>query len=71
VPIKTQIEDIIKEMYKIVKEFPIDSIPHITDGNEIKDTIHANKSKSRGNIHLDQARPSVKQEDINNALKEV
>jgi hypothetical protein len=70
-PLKTTIEEIIKDTYKIMKEFPVDSIPHVTESNEIKDNIHPMKSKAKGNIALDQAKPNLKYEDISNSLKEV
>jgi hypothetical protein len=39
-PIKVTIDEIQKNMYKFVKEFPADAIPHVTENNEIRDTIH-------------------------------
>ena len=34
------IEDVIKDMYKYTKEFPVKVIPHITHAQQINDVIH-------------------------------
>lgn len=41
------IEQIIVDMFKYTKDFPIKVIPHITEGQEINDVIH-NYKKTRG-----------------------
>ena len=49
-PISLTIEDIIRDMYKYVKDFPIKVIPHIIeneDYEEINDIIHNYKRKNR------------------------
>ena len=40
------IEEIMKDMYKYTKEFPIKVIPHITENQEINDIIHNYKKHS-------------------------
>ncbi len=40
------IEQIIVDMFKFTKDFPIKVIPHITEGQEVNDIIH-NYKKNR------------------------
>lgn len=45
------IEQIIMDMFKYTKDFPIKIIPHVTEGNEINDVIHNyKKTKSAAQI---------------------
>lgn len=45
-PIAITIEDIIKDMYKYAKEFPVKIIPHITENQEINDIIHSYRKQA-------------------------
>ena len=76
-PIAITIEEVIKDMYKYVKEFPQKVIPHITDNQEINDIIH-NYKKSQSaqptqtkNLALEQSKPTLHERDIKQALKEI
>ena len=48
-PICITIEDIIRDMYKYAKDFPIKVIPHITENQEINDIIH-NYKKTQNHV---------------------
>jgi len=39
-PITVQQDDIIKDMYKYSRQFPVNVIPHVTEANEINDILH-------------------------------
>jgi hypothetical protein len=42
-------EDIIKDMYRYARDFPVKVIPHITENQEINDIIHNYKRSTKSN----------------------
>ena len=70
-PITLTIEELIRDLYKFTKEFPIEVIPHVNEDKEIVDNIHMYQRAKSENIALDRAKPTLKQADIHKALKEI
>eukprot|EP00347_Sterkiella_histriomuscorum_P010573 403375759 len=52
-PIAVSIEQIIMDMFKYTKDFPIKIIPHVTEGDEINDIIH-NYKKNKSTAKMQQ-----------------
>ena len=67
VPLKVTIEEIALDLHKFVREFPVDSIPHV----EGPDVSKAEGQGPTSPPHKGAEKPSITAEDINKALHEV
>lgn len=76
-PISFSLEDIKLDLFRYTKEFKKECIPHISENNEIVDTIHnypkapKTPQNDKKSTAMEHARPTLKEADIETAKKEI